>query len=312
LLYDVEFPVNSTTGYVSGETGKLLKTTDGGNTWISLGSFNKDIMAMSFPIDNQTGYLATAYQRIYKTTDGGTSWNLQHDGNFPQASMADILFPFDSQTGFALSSTGGQSSSKILKTTDGGNNWTITDAGTTSVLSQISFPTPLKGYIAADGVYGNNPSIFLKTTDGGSTWNSSPVPYGYSLTSLCFPNGVDTGYVVGNMSGAILKTTNGGGIITSVDDLPLTDRIPDKILIRNYPNPFTDATTISWILPQNAHVYLKVYDLTTREVITLMDGEQEKGEHSTTFYADGLPAGVYYYQLRTEKKTETRKMIYLK
>jgi len=309
LLYDVEFPVNSTTGYVSGESGWLAKTTDGGNTWIPIGTFNKDIMAMCFPTDNLIGYAATAYERIYKTIDGGITWNSKHDGNSPQSSIYDILFPFDSQTGYALSSTGGAKNSKILKTTDGGNSWTIIDAGTTSILYNISFPTPQVGYIAADGIYGEKPSRFLKTTDGGLNWNIVGVPYGYSLTSVCFPKGADTGYVVGNMSGAILKTTTGGGIFTSVSDSPFVNQNHDNTLIQNYPNPFNKSTTISWQLPGDAHVILKVYDYTGREVKTLVDGTQTKGEHKVKFDAIGLPAGIYFYQLQVNGKIEIKKMI---
>ena len=312
LLFDVEFPVNATTGYVSGESGRLAKTTDGGNTWISLGSFNKDVMAMCFPTDDLIGYAATAYERIYKTIDGGITWNIKHDGNSPQASIADILFPFDTQTGYALSSTGGQRNSKILKTTDGGSSWTITDAGTTSVLSEISFPTPQVGYIAADGIYGEKPSRFLKTTDGGLTWNIVGVPYGYSLTSVCFPSGVDTGYVVGSQSGAILKTVTGGGIFTSVSDSPVRIHNPDNILRLNYPNPFTETTTITWNLPEDAHVILKVYNLMGRKVETLVDSKQAKGEYNVKFNAEGLPAGVYFYQLRANGKVETKRMVVYK
>jgi photosystem II stability/assembly factor-like uncharacterized protein len=308
-LFDVEFPVTPLTGYVSGLSGKLAKTTDGGNTWIPIGSFNKDIMAMCFPTDNLTGYVATGDQKIYKTTDGGINWDIKYNGNKPNTGISDILFPFDAETGYALSDANGN---KILKTIDGGNTWTVKDAGTSSRLYSISFPTPEVGYIAADGMYGANPLAFLKTTDGGLNWNSVRVPYAYSLMSVCFPKGVDTGYVVGNQSGAILKTINGGGIITSVSDSPVRNQLPDNTLIRNYPNPFTETTTITWQLPKDAHVVLKVYDFTSREVKTLVDVKQKKGEHSVTFYATGLSAGVYFYQLQANGRIETKKMILTK
>jgi len=334
LLYDLEFPVNSTTGYVSGESGKLAKTTDGGSTWSSLGTFNQDIMAISFPTDNLIGYVATKYERIYKTTDGGTNWELKHDGNSPASYMYDILFPFDSQTGYALSSTGGANNSKILKTTDGGNSWTITDAGTTSNLYCISFPTPQVGYISADGAYGNNPSRFLKTTDGGLTWNIVGVPYGYSLTSVCFPNGADTGYVVGNLSGAILKTINGGGIITSVFDSPVEQTVLDYTLFQNYPNPFNPVTTIRYTIPtsplnpspyqgegnRERSVTLKVYDVLGNEIVTLVDEEKPAGTYEVEFSAKVGPAssiknpasGIYFYQLKAGEFIQTKKMILIK
>jgi photosystem II stability/assembly factor-like uncharacterized protein len=306
-LFDVEFPVNSLVGYVSGESGKLAKTIDGGNTWTSIGSFNKDILAMCFPTDNLIGYVATAYQRIYKTIDGGETWNIKYDGNIPGAKMSDILFPFDTQTGYALSYGNG---SKILKTMDGGNNWQVIDPGITQELLSISFPTPQVGYISA--FHDNFSSVLLKTTDSGLTWNKVPVPYAYALNAVCFPNGVDTGYIVGTLSGAILRTINGGGINTSIADSPVRNQILDNTLIHNYPNPFTENTTINYLLPKDAYVILKVFDFIGCELKTLVNCEQAKGEHKFIFNAEGLPPGVYFYQLRVNGKVETKKMLYLK
>ncbi len=310
-LYDVEFPVNSLIGYVSGGSGKLAKTTDGGNTWVSIGSFNKDIMAMCFSADDLIGYVTTGYERIYKTTDGGVNWDIKYDGNNPNTNIADILFPFDTETGYVLSSTGSQSN-KILKTTDGGNSWAIIDAGTSSSLQSISFPTPQVGYIAADGMYGTNPTPFLKTTDGGLNWNFVSVPYGYSLMSVCFPNGVDTGYVVGNQSGAILKTVNGGGTITSVFDLQIDPPVTDHKLLQNYPNPFNPFTNIEFFLPNPGLVKIKIYDLIGQEVATLLDEEKMSGYHRVTFNASNLASGIYFYRLQAGSFIQTRKMTLLK
>ncbi|MDO9255032.1 MAG: T9SS type A sorting domain-containing protein [Bacteroidales bacterium] len=100
------------------------------------------------------------------------------------------------------------------------------------------------------------------------------------------------------------------GEYTSVDESPSA---PDSFqLYQNQPNPFNTATIITWQLPNDAHVVLKVYDFTGREVKTLVDGKQEKGEHTATFNAQSLPAGVYFYQLRVNGKVETKKMLYLK
>jgi hypothetical protein len=83
-------------------------------------------------------------------------------------------------------------------------------------------------------------------------------------------------------------------------------------LFQNYPNPFSTSTTITWQLMKAAHVVLKVYDFTGREMKTLVDGEQAKGEHTVTFNAEGLPAGVYFYQLMVNGLLNTRKMILIK
>lgn len=93
------------------------------------------------------------------------------------------------------------------------------------------------------------------------------------------------------------------------NNVPVSNSV---ILKQNYPNPFAESTTINWQLPQTAHVVLKIYDFAGREVKTLVDCEQVRGEHKADFNAASLPAGVYFYQLRINGIMETKKMICFK
>lgn len=86
----------------------------------------------------------------------------------------------------------------------------------------------------------------------------------------------------------------------------------DFQLGQNHPNPFNPATTISFTLPASGPVELKVYDVLGRKVRTLVAGSKKAGTHSVRFDADGLPSGVYFYQLRAGKYESTRKMILIK
>ena len=79
--------------------------------------------------------------------------------------------------------------------------------------------------------------------------------------------------------------------------------------LQNYPNPFYENTTISWQLPKDAHVVLKVYNFTGREVKILVNCDQSQGEHRITFDTTGLPAGVYFYQLLVDVSVKTGKMV---
>lgn len=97
---------------------------------------------------------------------------------------------------------------------------------------------------------------------------------------------------------------------TSVDESP-SSPISFK-LYQNYPNPLTKATTITWQLPNHAPVILKVYDFTGRVIKTLVNENQSPGEHQVIFNAEGLPAGVYFYQLTVNGLVQTKKMILLK
>jgi beta-xylosidase len=82
---------------------------------------------------------------------------------------------------------------------------------------------------------------------------------------------------------------------------------------QNYPNPFNPITKVIYSVPQCSTVKLKVYDLLGHEVGTIVDGIRQPGTYETTFDADNLASGVYFYRLTTNKKFEqTKKLLVLK
>ncbi|MCE1189987.1 MAG: T9SS type A sorting domain-containing protein [Ignavibacteria bacterium] len=83
-------------------------------------------------------------------------------------------------------------------------------------------------------------------------------------------------------------------------------------LDQNYPNPFNPSTTIQVTLPYDGEASLKIYDVMGREVATLFDGMQKKGNFRIVFTAGNMASGVYFYSLRTHSGTVTKKMMYLK
>jgi len=68
----------------------------------------------------------------------------------------------------------------------------------------------------------------------------------------------------------------------------------NSLILRNYPNPFTQGTTINWHQSENAHVVLKLYDFTGKEIRTLMDSDLFTGEHRVDVDASQLPSGLYF------------------
>lgn len=80
-------------------------------------------------------------------------------------------------------------------------------------------------------------------------------------------------------------------------------------LQQNYPNPFNPVTTIKFKIVQTCNVKLNIYDIIGRNIAELIDGEYAPGEHKVTFDAGGIPSGLYFYQLRTDEFTDTKKMI---
>ncbi|MGH7598991.1 MAG: glucoamylase family protein [bacterium] len=91
-----------------------------------------------------------------------------------------------------------------------------------------------------------------------------------------------------------------------------TTEIPDNYaLFQNHPNPFNPSTTIRFALPQREHVTLKVFDVTGREVATLVDCEIAAGNHVVAFASrnGGAASGLYFYQITAGKFSQTRKAV---
>ncbi|MCL5268198.1 MAG: discoidin domain-containing protein [Bacteroidetes bacterium] len=103
------------------------------------------------------------------------------------------------------------------------------------------------------------------------------------------------------------------GDSASVDSIVPIHTVPTAFaLSQNYPNPFNPTTTISYQLPSNAFVTLKVYDILGREVATLVDAEQTAGSHEVSFNGGTVASGVYIYRITAGNHTATRKMVLLK
>ena len=100
----------------------------------------------------------------------------------------------------------------------------------------------------------------------------------------------------------------------SVNPIEDGSELPLKIrLSQNYPNPFNPTTVISYQLPVNSTVELKVFDMLGREVAVLVDGFVSAGSHEIIFDAGNLSSGIYFYQLSTGGGfSATRKFTLLK
>ena len=87
-------------------------------------------------------------------------------------------------------------------------------------------------------------------------------------------------------------------------------------LSQNYPNPFNPSTVISYQLPFNSFITLKVYDVLGNEISTLVSEEKPAGSYEIVFNAvstaGGLSSGVYTYQLQAGSFVLTKKMLLVK
>jgi uncharacterized protein YegP (UPF0339 family) len=83
-------------------------------------------------------------------------------------------------------------------------------------------------------------------------------------------------------------------------------------LNQNYPNPFNPSTIISYQIPQNSFVTLKVYNILGKEVATLVNEQQIAGKYNFNFKASNLASGIYIYKLTAGSFTSVKKLTLLK
>jgi hypothetical protein len=87
-------------------------------------------------------------------------------------------------------------------------------------------------------------------------------------------------------------------------------------LSNNFPNPFNPSTIIRYSIPQRSFVTLRIYNILGKEIITLVNEEKAIGNYEIKFNSGNsdfnLTSGIYFYNLKTENFTDTKKMILLR
>jgi hypothetical protein len=101
-------------------------------------------------------------------------------------------------------------------------------------------------------------------------------------------------------------------MITGVEKQPGTVLPAEFHLWQNYPNPFNPTTIISYALPKQSLVTLKIYDVLGRAVQTLVEETQEAGIYKVRLDASGLSSGVYFYRLVAGSFVDTKKLLLLR
>lgn len=83
-------------------------------------------------------------------------------------------------------------------------------------------------------------------------------------------------------------------------------------LVGNFPNPFTETTTIAYEVREAKPVSITVWDLAGHRIAQLTDGTREPGYHEISFDATDLPSGTYFVRLETPSETQSHRMVVLK
>jgi len=287
----------------------ILKTTDGGNNWISIndnyliGEFSRDVFfPIEFPSLSVGYYYGSRNNKLYKTIDGGNSWQIVSlsDG----INKAYMLKFYNENIGILVSDIHPGNDS-IYRTINGGDSWTKLSLLTNTNHHDIEFlpSSPSKVWFT------DHDHLFF-SADTGNTWQEVTVISGsLEARNIEFLN--DTiGFILCD-NGKFFTTENNGGIITSIGEKEMIVA-ENYFLFQNYPNPFNPSTKISWQSPVCSWQSLKIYNVLGKEVAILVDEEKPAGTYEIIWHATNLPNGVYFYKLKTGNFISTKKMILLR
>lgn len=106
-------------------------------------------------------------------------------------------------------------------------------------------------------------------------------------------------------------------VYAQFDFMPLPTATDDETTPRAFaldapfPNPFRDATTLTFALPAPTEIRLEVFDALGRRVATVAEGSRPAGTHEVTFAARDLPPGLYLVRLTAGSQTATRRLIHV-
>ena len=116
-------------------------------------------------------------------------------------------------------------------------------------------------------------------------------------------------YWLESIDGGGNTDTYGPATLTVPEEEPVPQLPQNTFLCRNYPNPFNPETMIEFSIKENETGTLTIYNTKGQLLETY---QYEAGEHELTWDAIQYGSGIYFYKLKTQSYTETKKMIMLK
>ena len=114
----------------------------------------------------------------------------------------------------------------------------------------------------------------------------------------------------GNPDEALLEIESRIDIAASGKVIALEQPAPERFnLASAYPNPFNSTTMIRFQLQQQDITSMKIFDVSGREVATILNGRMEAGYHSVSWDARLMPAGLYICRLQTGSESKNIKLM---
>ena len=323
--YDANYILVYITTIITGVFGDIQKVDTLGNELWYKWYFSIDYLIQTK--DSAFAFIGRNYPSlmplILARTDiyGDTVWTQEYQDT-TTSSLSGVCLEQVGDEGYIILANDDNQNVRLFKTNEWGELiWEKTYGQSGIYSSKFLKNTPDGGYI----IVGSTESV---GAGGSDVWV-------LKIDSLGSIKWTKTIGGTGDDYGKYIQTTSDGGYIIAADtwsygqgeqDIWIIKLEPDPTvdvdneidiiknykLSYNYPNPFNPQTKIQYSIPQSSNVLIKVFDILGNEIETLVDEEKQIGTYEINWYAEGLPSGFYFYQLRAGSFIETKKMILLK
>ncbi len=219
-LFTAHF-LNYAYGYAAGDSGVIIKTTNGGQQWLRVISPTTQPISSIVFLNPDTGWIGGNQGFIFKTTDGGTSW-IQQNSN-TSLDISDLYFLND-RLGWGVTIT---PSPVYLRTTNGGDQWdTLRSIG--FPINSIFFLDSLQGF-SCGGRF-DWLGFVNQTVNGGLTWTAVQPIVQETMFEVAFLN-PDFGITVGgdhDYFGSLAYQTSDGGKTWNLQSI--SDTVPSPLI----------------------------------------------------------------------------------
>jgi len=278
----------------------IYRSTDEGANWSLVSSNLPDASSVLGTAVNGNTIYAFAYMKdVYSSSDRGETWTkvtLAETNPFPFKVFVNegVVYVYTMFKG-------------TLYSTDNGATWNQLPKLLAEEILTVG------NNLIGCGRAGSDFGVFsFRLNDTTLTGINAGLPEYPSVRSI----GKTDSYLFCSVTSSLTGNDKNGVYRVSLSQLTSvynnTAKPQTFALNQNYPNPFNPSTTISYSLPEAAHVKLTVYDVLGSMVTTLVDEYQTSDNHSIVFDANGLSSGIYYYRIEAGKYSSVRKLILMK
>jgi len=283
IAVDFEHPGVAWATKWGGSGPYLLKSTDYGNTWISQPSFTNSMWGVHVsPQDGDLVITGTySFGNSWRTKNGGLTWTLI---NVPSSNYQYIAI--DSMTQFAIQGNG------IYKLE---SPWFV-PVELTSFTASVTKTEIILNWITATEL--NNQGFEIERSYDNNNFEKISFVPGFGTTTETKSYSYTIEKPLAGIQYYRLKQIDFNGTFEHSNSVEVDGPVPaDFVLNQNYPNPFNPSTSISFSLPVESSVKIKLFSMLGEEVAEIVNENFQAGSHKVDFIANGLTSGAYIYTI---------------